>query len=122
MKSSWLASTFALYCLSIALTGGSPLRAEESREIWDRVKLRAGVLLAGTSTELAAGDVLGTLVNIEEVLGYDKNETIFGISGFYRSRSSPTSGKPAARRRRPPPTSPCCGRSRHSASPFACDR
>jgi hypothetical protein len=84
MKSASLASLFALSVLLTALTGGSPARAQESREIWDRVKLRAGVLLAGTSTDIAAGDLLGTLINIESVLGYDKDETIFGISGFYR--------------------------------------
>jgi hypothetical protein len=84
MRRASLASLFAIPAFLTALTCGDLARAEQSREIWDRAKLKAGVLLAGTSTDLAVGDTLGTLVNIESVLGYDKDETIFGLSGFYR--------------------------------------
>jgi len=84
MRRASLASLFAIPVFLTALTCGDPARAQQSREIWDRAKLKAGVLLAGTSTDLAVGDTLGTLVNIENVLGYDKDETIYGLSGFYR--------------------------------------
>jgi len=84
MKRATLAYLFALPVLLTALTCGSPARAQQSRELWDRAKLKAGFLLAGTSTDLAVGSTLGTLVNIEDVLGYDKDETIYGLSGFYR--------------------------------------
>jgi hypothetical protein len=40
-----------------------------------------------TTTDLAAGRILGAVVRIEDVLGYEKNDQTFGIQGFYRFKN-----------------------------------
>jgi len=71
------------------LLAGAPAVADgkESREISDRWQIQLGTVFTDTTTDIAAGDVLGALVRIEDVLDYDSDETVFGLSGFYRFKA-----------------------------------
>jgi hypothetical protein len=68
----------------VILTCG--LAHAESREIYDRFNIRVGFVGTDTKTDLAAGRILGAVVRIEDVLGYENNDQTFGVSGFYRFR------------------------------------
>jgi hypothetical protein len=79
-------------CIAVAalLVTGAPAVAQgkESREISDRWKIQLATVFTDTTTDVAAGDVLGALIRVEDVLDYDKDETVFGISGFFRFKNN----------------------------------
>jgi hypothetical protein len=86
MISSRLTLTVLMTTLVVVMlgTGLATAADKESREIADRWGIRLGFVGTDTKTDLAAGDVLGAVVRIEDVLGFDENDSTVGLEGFYR--------------------------------------
>ena len=83
-RQAWMTRIASI--LALAVLACSPALAE-SREIHDRFNIRFGIVGTDTTTDLAAGRILGAVVRIEDVLGYEKDDQTFGIQGFYRFKN-----------------------------------
>ena len=75
--------------LVVAFLGSGVATAQnkEFREVQDRWSVRVGFTSTDTTTDLAAGQVLGAVVRIEEVLDFDENDSTANIGGWYRFRA-----------------------------------
>ena len=56
----------------------------EGRILTDKFAVQIGGLASNFTTEIAAGNVLGTVIRLEDVLGFEEDLTTLSLSGFYR--------------------------------------
>ncbi len=71
----------------VGAAGPALAQGDESREISDRWNIRLGSAYTSSATDIAAGDTIGALVRIEDVFGFDKQESSLGLEGWYRFKA-----------------------------------
>lgn len=64
--------------------GGDADRPFEARLLTDAGTLRLGVVHTAFQTDISAGSVLGALIRLEEVLGYEESIESASLSGMFR--------------------------------------
>ena len=79
-----------LAAAAVLLSLTAPLEAQtedpeyESRILSDKITLRLGSLVSDFKTDIAAGNILGVALRLEDVLGFDDELTTASLSGTYR--------------------------------------
>ena len=88
MSRSTVVSLFAVFLLLATLvpvaTAQESEEIQETRYLGDRFSIRIIGGLVDLNTDVAAGQGLGALIDLEDVLGFDEQISTFGLEGFYR--------------------------------------